>query len=96
MRRAYLSELRANLAAQQNSRERLQRYDEVLVPLSTRQIDATHAAYRAGSGSLTRVLVARRMALDTRIERQRVALEAARAWAQLNFLNPQEGTNVPQ
>ncbi|MBS1210257.1 MAG: transporter [Proteobacteria bacterium] len=96
MRRAYLSELHANLAALQNSRERLQRYDDLLIPLSTRQIDAALAAYRAGSGSLTRVLEARRMVVDTRMERQRVALEAARAWAQLNFLNPQEGTNVPQ
>jgi len=38
------------------------------------------------------VLEARRMAVDTRMERQRLALEAARVWAQLNFLNPSQGT----
>ncbi|MDP5238753.1 TolC family protein [Uliginosibacterium sp. 31-16] len=95
MRRAYLSELRGNLAVLKNSRERLQRYDEVLIPLSNQQIDAALAAYRAGSGSLPRVLEARRMTVDTRMERQRVALEAARAWAQLNFLNPQEDQSSP-
>lgn len=89
MQRAYLSELRGNLAVLQNSRERLQRYDEVLIPLSRQQTEAALAAYRAGSGMLDRVLEARRMAVDTQMERQRIALEAARTWAQLNFLNPQ-------
>ncbi|GAB2903825.1 TolC family protein [Uliginosibacterium flavum] len=90
MQRAYLSELRGNLAVLQNSRERLQRYDEVLIPLSRQQTEAALTAYRAGSGSLPRVLEARRMAVDAQMERQRIALEAARTWAQLNFLNPQE------
>jgi len=67
----------------------VQRYDEVLIPLARQQTEAALAAYRAGSGMLARVLEARRMAIDTQMERQRVALDAARAWAQLNFLNPQ-------
>jgi outer membrane protein TolC len=89
MRRAYIAELRGNLAAWQSNRERVQRYDEVLIPLARQQTEAALAAYRAGSGMLARVLEARRMAIDTQMERQRVALDAARAWAQLNFLNPQ-------
>ncbi|MDO6388204.1 TolC family protein [Uliginosibacterium sp. 31-12] len=92
MQRAYRAELRGNLAVLDNARERLQRYDQQLLPLAQQQVEAALAAYRAGSGSLTRVLEARRMALDTRMEHQRVALEAARAWAQLNFLNPQEAS----
>lgn len=89
-RRAYLAMLRENLAAWQSSRARLVRYDETLIPLAARQTAAALAAYRAGSGTLGGVLEARRMVLDTGIERQRIALEADKAWAQLEFLNPQK------
>lgn len=91
MQRAYRAELAERLAAWQADRARLVRYDKELLPLAAGQVDATLTAYRAGSGMLDRVLEARRMQLDTRMERQRVALEAARSWAQLNFLNPQDG-----
>lgn len=95
MRRAYLAELRGTLAAWQSNRARVQRYDEALIPLARQQTDAALAAYRAGSGMLARVLEARRMTIDAQMERQRAALDAARAWAQLNFLNPQGDVAAP-
>ncbi|MDQ8021505.1 MAG: TolC family protein [Moraxellaceae bacterium] len=94
MHRAYRAEVRERFAAWQADRERLARYDAELVPLAAAQVDAALAAYRAGTGMLDRVLEARRMQLDTRMERQRVALEAARGWAQINFLNPQDGNSA--
>jgi outer membrane protein TolC len=89
-RHGYLAMLRETLASWQSSRARLVQYDETLIPLAARQTAAALAAYRAGSGTLGGVLEARRMALDTGIERQRIALEADKAWAQLEFLNPQK------
>lgn len=95
MQRAYLAELRGTLAAWESNRARVQRYDDVLVPLARQQTEAALAAYRAGSGMLARVLEARRMTIDAQMERQRAALDAARAWAQLNFLNPQGDVATP-
>jgi outer membrane protein TolC len=87
MRRTYFAMLRENLANWQADRERLTRYDMSLIPLSRGQLEAAEAAYKAGNGSLGRVLEARRMNIDSRIERQRIALETANAWAQLSFLD---------
>jgi outer membrane protein TolC len=89
MRRAYRAELAGLHAVWQNALKRSASYDKELVPLAEQQTQAALAAYRAGNGMLMAVLDARRMQLDTRMEQQRTALEAARAWAQLNFLDPQ-------
>ncbi|WP_018604902.1 TolC family protein [Uliginosibacterium gangwonense] len=93
MLRSYQAELRASLAAWQADLARLQRYDAELIPLSRQQIDAAMAGYKAATGGLQRVLEARRMAVDTQMERQRVALDTARAWASLNYVNPREEDN---
>lgn len=95
-RRAYLASVRETLAAWQADRERLRRYDESLAPAAGQQLEAALAAYRAGTGGLSRVLEARRMALDVRMERERLALETARAWAQLDYLNPVTNQNPAQ
>jgi len=89
MRRAYRAELTGLHAVWQNALKRSASYDKELIPLAEQQTQAALAAYRAGNGMLMAVLEARRMQLDTRMEQQRTALEAARAWAQLNFLDPQ-------
>lgn len=89
MRRAYRAELAGLHAVWQNALKRSESYARELVPLAEQRAKAALAAYRAGSGMLMSVLEARRMQLDTRMEQQRTALEAARAWAQLNFLDPQ-------
>jgi len=86
--RMHVAEDLAMLQHWRSDRERLQRYDASLLPLAADRIDAAVAAYRGGTGSLTAVLEARRSQIDTRLERIRLEQEAARLWAQLNFLVP--------
>ena len=75
-------------------RERLTRYDASLLPLASERTRASIAAYRGACGSLTAVLEARRSEIDTRLERLRLEMDAARLWAQLNYLLP-AGHNAP-
>ena len=92
--RAHVSEALAMLQEWRSDRERLTRYGTSLLPLATERTRASIAAYRGGSGPLTAVLEARRGEIDTRMERLRLEMEAARRWAQLNFLVP-VGHNAP-
>ena len=84
--RAHVAEARAMLQEWQSDRERLKRYDTLLLPLATERTHASIAAYRGASGSLTGVLEARRSEIDTRMERLRLEMDAGRLWAQLNYL----------
>ncbi len=86
--RAHVAEALAMLQEWHSDRERLSRYDASLLPLATERTRASIAAYRGASGSLTAVLEARRGEIDTRIERLRLEMDAARLWAQLNYLVP--------
>lgn len=74
----------------QSNRERLAQYDSALIPLSLERTRAAIAAYRGGSGPLTAVLEARRMSIDTQMDRLRLAMETAALWAQLEYLIPGE------
>lgn len=84
--RAHVAEALAMLQEWHSDRERLTRYDSSLLPLATERTRATIAAYRGNAGTLTAVLEARRAEIDTRIERLRLEMGAARLWAQLNYL----------
>ena len=86
--RAHVAEALAMLQEWRSDRERLTRYDTSLLPLATERTRASLAAYRGASGSLTAVLEARHGEIDTRMERLRLEMEAARLWAQLNYLVP--------
>ncbi|CAN7768907.1 TolC family protein [Variovorax sp. LjRoot84] len=86
--RGHVAETRALLQEWQSDRERIKRYDDSLIPLAMERQRATLAAYRGGSGLLSAVLEARRSEIDTRLERLRLAMDAARRWAQLNYLVP--------
>ena len=86
--RAHLAEALAMLQEWRSDRQRLTRYDAALLPLATERTRASLAAYRGGSGPLTAVLEARRGEIETRIERLRLEMDAARLWAQLNYLVP--------
>ena len=86
--RAHLAEALAMLQEWRSDRDRLTRYDASLQPLATERTRASLAAYRGASGSLTAVLEARRGEIETRIERLRLEMDAARLWAQLNYLVP--------
>ena len=86
--REHVAEIRALLQEWQSDRERTRRYDDSLIPLAVERKRATLAAYRGGSGLLSAVLEARRGEIDTRLERLRLEMDAARRWAQLNYLVP--------
>jgi len=70
--------------------ERLADYDKTLVPLAAERTHAALAAYRGAKGALSAVLEARRMEIDTRIERLRIETETAVLWAALEYLIPAE------
>ena len=86
--RMHVAEALAMLQEWRSDRERVIRYDTLLLPLATERTRAALAAYRGGSGPLSAVLEARRGEIDTRMERLRLEMEAARLWAQLNYLLP--------
>ena len=86
--RAHVAEARVMLHEWHSSHERLARYDTLLLPLAAQRTSAALAAYRGGGGVLNAVLEARRAEIDTRIERLKLEMEAARLWAQLNHLVP--------
>ena len=86
--RAHVGEAMAMLQEWRSDRERLTRYDASLLPLAAERTRASIAAYRGGTGLLTAVLDARRGEIDTRMDRLRLEMEAARLWAQLNYLLP--------
>jgi len=92
--RMIAAEALAMLQEWRSDRGRLTHYDASLLPLATERTRASIAAYRGGSGPLTSVLEARRGEIDTRMERLRLEMEAARLWAQINYLMP-VGNDTP-
>ena len=79
------------LQAWQSDRSRLAHYDSALIPLAAERTRAALAAYRGGAGPLGGVLEARRLEIDTRMDRLRLEMEAAARWAQLQYLLLPEG-----
>jgi len=88
--REHIAEARGWLQQWQSLRDRLTQYDSALIPLTTERTRAAIAAYRGGTGMLPPVLEARRMEIDTRMERLRLEMESAGLWAQLEYLIPVE------
>ncbi len=88
--RQYVAETLTWLQQWRSHRDRLNHYDIALIPLAGERTRATIAAYRGGGGPLASVLDARRMEIDTRIERLRLEMEAAALWARLEYLIPAE------
>ena len=86
--RMHVAEALAMLQEWRSDRERLGRYDASLLPLAAERTRAALAGYRGGTAPLTAVLEARRAEIDTRMERLRLEMDAARLWAQLNYLVP--------
>ena len=92
--RAHVAEARTMLQEWHSHRERLARYDASLLPLAGARTRAALAAYRGGAGPLAAVLEARRGEIDVRMERLRLEMDAARLWAQLEYLVP-AGHDLP-
>ena len=90
MVRAHVAELRAMIAEWENDRERSTRYQRELLPLASERTQATVGAYRGAKASISDVLLARRNEIDMRIQALQLEMDAARLWAQLNFLVPED------
>lgn len=66
--------------------ERLQRYDDTLLPLAQRRTDAALADYRAGNGDLSVVFDARRTVLELRLQRLSLQTRKLNKTASLQWL----------
>ena len=88
--REHVAETLGWLQEWQSDRDRLAYYDSELIVLAAERTRAAMAAYRGGGGALSAVLDARRMEIDTRMDRLRLEMEAAALWAQLEYLIPPE------
>lgn len=86
--RAHRAEVRAMLVDWDINRERSARYEHELLPLAIGRTEATLAAYRGAKAGLADVLAARRNEIDVRVQALALEADAARAWAQLAFLSP--------
>lgn len=95
MLRAHVAEVRALVDDWQSGLNRLQRYREQLLPLSNTRTQAALASWRGGRGSLSDVLAARRALLDTRLQALQLEMQTALAWADLEFLLPNESRSTP-
>ena len=93
--RMHVAEALALWQEWQAARQRLGRYDSALLPLAAGRTGASLAAYRGGKAPLDGVLESRRGEIDLRLERLRLEQEAARLWAQLNYLLPAAGPALP-
>jgi hypothetical protein len=88
--REHVAGTRSWLQQWQSLRDRLTQYDSALIPLTVERTRAAVAAYRGGAGMLPAVLEARRMEIDTRMERLWLEMQSAGLWAQLEYLIPVE------
>ena len=86
--RGHVAETLTWLQQWRSSRDRLSHYDSALIPLAGERTRAAIAAYRGGGGPLAAVLDARRMEIDTHIDRLRLEMAAAALWARLEYLIP--------
>ena len=93
--RAHMAEVRVMLAEWESNRERLTRYERELVPLASERTQATLASYRGAKAGLSDVLSARRGEIEIRMQALQLEADAARVWAQLNYLVPDTGDPEP-
>ena len=91
--REHLAEALGWLQQWQSRHSRLAFHDSTLIPLATQRTQAAGIAYRSGGAALSAVLEARRLEIDARIERLRLAMEAAGLWAQLEYLTATDPTS---
>lgn len=86
--REHVAEVRGQVAEWQAGRERITRYQEQVLPLAAARTAALQAAYGGGKAALAEVLAARRAEGDLRLQALQLERENARAWAQLNYIQP--------
>ena len=93
---AHETEISSLINDWQSGKERVDRYTAQLLPVAAQRSQAALTTWRTGKSDLATVLAARRDELDMRIQALTVEMETARAWAQLNFLIPEETLAVQQ
>ncbi|MDB5929261.1 MAG: outer rane efflux protein [Polaromonas sp.] len=74
----------------QVGKQRLARHQGELIPVLRQRAEAALVAYRNGKGDLAGTLAARRDEIDAQMQALSLEMETARAWAQLNFLIPEQ------
>ncbi|MGE0559064.1 MAG: TolC family protein [Burkholderiales bacterium] len=88
--RQHVADAKASWSDWEAASERLQRFDNALLPLARERTQLTLAAYRGGQGPLSAVLEARRIEIDLRLQQLQLAAEQGRAYAQLLYFLPKE------
>jgi outer membrane protein TolC len=91
-RRMHEAEVRGWLADFDTAQRRIERFERVLLPLARDRSKAALAGYRGGRGELGPVLEAERAITETELALVQTLAERAKAWANLNFLYPQENS----
>lgn len=89
--REHVAEVRSQLAEWQAGRERIARYENEALPLASARTEAVLVAYRGAKASLAEVLAARRAESEQRLQLLQLERDNARAWAQLNTIEPAKG-----
>jgi outer membrane protein TolC len=90
MLRMQTAEVRGWLADFDAAERRIERFERVLLPLARDRRSAALAAYQGGRGELGGVLEAERAVTETDLALIQALAERAKAWANLNYLYPQE------
>jgi cobalt-zinc-cadmium efflux system outer membrane protein len=88
--RAHTAELHKMLVEWEQAGRRLEQYDRELLPLARERATAALATYRAGGGGFQLALDAFEEQIDVAVERAALAEVRGRAWAFLNYLEPQQ------
>jgi outer membrane protein TolC len=91
-RRAYAAQVRGLAVDWEAWNKRVERYEQVLVPLAHERAEAALASYRGGKGALAVVVEARKAEAETHLGLHNALLERGRAWAGLSYLAPEEET----
>lgn len=88
--RMHTAETESMLLQWQNNQNRLQRFDEKLIPLAQTRISAITHAYATGKSDLSAVIAAQRDEITIQINRLQLAMLNAQLWASLYYLLPDE------
>jgi outer membrane protein TolC len=78
------------LTSWQSNLTRLGHYDQTLLVLAAERTQAALAAYRGGKLPLSSVLEARRLEIETQVERLRLEMQTAAVWTSLEYLLPDD------
>jgi outer membrane protein TolC len=89
-RRMLEAEVRGWLADYETTQRRIERFEKIVLPLARERRSAALAAYGGVRGELGAVLEAERAVTETELSLVQALAERAKAWANLNYLYPEE------